>query len=46
VTRSQRRWHVFGWAVLGPLMLVGLLTGWFARPTSPIVEAPVVKGTP
>lgn len=32
MTRSQRRWHIWLWLALGPLIVVGLLTALSARP--------------
>lgn len=36
MTRSQRRWHVVVWLMLGPLIVVGLLAALVARPNIPI----------
>lgn len=31
MTRSQRRWHVYVWIVLGPLIALGLVAALSAR---------------
>ncbi len=36
VTRSHRKWHAWGWTVLGPLVLIGLAVGLFNRQPIPI----------
>lgn len=36
MTARQRRWHLIGWLVLGPLILIGLAAGLAARREMPV----------
>ena len=40
MTRSQRRWHLWLWVVLGPMSLAVLLAAVFARRPIPIQPVP------
>jgi hypothetical protein len=32
MTRNHRRWHAWGWFILGPLITLGFVVGLLARP--------------
>lgn len=36
MTRSQRRWHLYLWLTLAPLILLGFLSALLMRPVVPI----------
>lgn len=36
--RSQRRWHLRVWMLLGPFILLGLLLAWYTRPSIAISD--------
>lgn len=31
MTQAQRRWHVWVWTVLGPLMVAAVVLAWVVR---------------
>ncbi len=41
MTRSHRKWHAWGWAVLGPLVVIGLFAGLINRRPIPLEDAAV-----